>query len=126
MTIVNMTGSTNLADLWGAFGWPELEPVSGSFGWLGYGVTIGMEVSAFADLNQGPPLYSSNVPTFTDNQYVYWVSDNQDDASLRLFRTADYATIDITDPPQWSDAVFIVTGIPQWAEWHIMVKYTML
>jgi len=108
MTIVNPTGSTNLADLWGAFGWPELNP--SSFGWLGYGVTIGMEVSAFADINQGPPTYSSNVPTFTDNQYVYWVSDNQDDASLRLFRTADYGTIDITDPPQWASAVFQDNG----------------
>jgi hypothetical protein len=111
MSIFNPTGSTNLADLWGAFAWPELDPDNaGSFGGLGYGVSIGMEASAFADIDQGPPLYSSNVPTFTDSSYIYWVSDNQDDASLRLFRTQDYSTVDQIDPPQWASSVFQDNG----------------
>jgi hypothetical protein len=109
MTIVNPTGSTDLADLWGSFAWPEL---NSSFEWLGYGVSIGMMESAFAAIDQTPPAYSSNVPVFTDNQYVYWVSDFSvsGNAALRLFRTADYTTIDISDPPQWASPVFQDNG----------------
>ena len=120
MTIFNPTGSTALADLWGAFSWPELNT---TFAWLGYGVTVGMEVMAFADINTDPPSYSSNVPTFADDQYISWLSDNQDDNSMRLFRTTDYTTIEIIDPPTWGDAMFVNGNITMGAVAYNGVLY---
>lgn len=106
MAIVNASSSTNLGDLWGAFSWPELNANPVQFEHIGYGVAPGMEISQFAAILNSPPNYSSNVPTFTDHQYVYWISDNQDDASIRLFRTDDFTSVDIIDPPTWSSARF--------------------
>ena len=60
MTLVNSTGSTDMGDVWAAFSWPELNP--SAFGWLGYGVSIGLQTSAYAAIDQGPPAYSSRVP----------------------------------------------------------------
>jgi hypothetical protein len=115
MTIANYTNSTNMADLLGAFSWPELNP--STFGWLGYGVSEGLLESAFAGIISAVPPndYSSNVPTFSDDQYVYWTSDffnggNGGNAALRLFRTADYSTVDIIDPPTWNSARFSDNG----------------
>lgn len=102
MTIANYTNSTNMADLLGAFAWPEL--AAGAFGWIGYGVTEGLMESAFADFDQGPPLYGSNVPTWTDNSWIYWYSDNQTDNALRLWRTQDYSVVEVIDPPTWGTA----------------------
>jgi hypothetical protein len=111
MTIANYTNSSNMADLLGAFSWPELNPTT--FGWLGYGVSEGMLESAFADIITGVPPndYSSNMPTFSDNQYVYWMTDFYNggvagNAALRLFRTADYSSVDIIDPTTWNSARF--------------------
>ncbi len=100
MSIANYTNSTDMSTLLGAFAWPELNPAA--FGWIGYGVSEGLMESAFADIDQGPPAYGSNVPTFSDDQYVYWYSDNQTDNSLRLWRTQDYSTIEVIDPPTWA------------------------
>jgi hypothetical protein len=101
MTIFNPTQSSTFSDLWGAFSWPELLT---SFAYLGYGVTLGMEISAFAEIDFDPPTYSSNVPTFADDMYIYWLSDNQDDFSIKLFRTQDYSVVEKIDPPTWLDA----------------------
>ena len=103
MTIFNPTQSSTFGDLWGAFSWPELQT---SFAYLGYGVTIGMEISAFAEIDFDPPTYGSNVPTFADDMYIYWVSDNQDDNSIRLFRTQDYSVVEKIDPPSWATTVW--------------------
>ena len=103
MALHNPDQSTALADMWGCFSWPELQV---SFAYLGYGVTVGMESSAFAEINFDPPLYGSNVVTFSDDEYVYWYTDNQDNASIRLFRTTDYSVIEIIDPPTWASATF--------------------
>lgn len=100
MTIANFTNSSNMADLLGAFTWPELNP--SAFGFIGYGVSEGMMESAFAGIDQGPPAYGSNVPTFADDQYIYWYSDNQGDNALRLWRTQDFSTIEQIDPPTWA------------------------
>jgi len=100
MTIANYTSSTNMADLLGAFSWPELNP--SAFGYLGYGVSEGMLESAYANLDLGPPAYSSNVPTFNDDSWIYWYSDNQTDNALRLWRTQDYSTVEVIDPPTWA------------------------
>jgi len=100
MSIKNPSGSINLDDIWGVFSWPEL------LGYVGYGLTIGMEVSAFAEIDFGPPFYSGGVPIFTDNNYIYWVASNMEDADLRLFRTTDYLVIDKIDPPTWNSGEF--------------------
>lgn len=111
MAIFNPLASSNMADVLGVFSWPELNPAA--FGYLGYGVSEGMLQSSFADIITGTPPndYSSNVPTFTDDQYSYWTSDfynggNGGNAALRLFRTADFSTVDIIDPPTWASSRF--------------------
>ncbi|MFC2094110.1 T9SS type A sorting domain-containing protein [Bacteroidota bacterium] len=103
MTIFNPTHSGTFGNLWGAFSWPELDV---SFAFLGYGVTLGMEISAFAEIDFDPPLYSSNVPTFADDDYIYWLTDNQDNNAFRLFRTQDYSVVEKIDPPTWGDATW--------------------
>jgi hypothetical protein len=113
MTIANYTNSTNMADLLGAFSWPELDPVSATFGWVGYGVSEGLMESAFADIDQGPPAYSSNVPTFSDDSWIYWYSDNSVDNSLRLWRTQDYSVVEVIDPPTW--------GTTRWSNGNILL-----
>jgi len=100
MTIFNPSGSANMAEVLGVFAWPELNP--SAFGYLGYGVSEGLMQSSYAAIDQGPPAFGSNVPTFADDQYVYWYSDNQGDNSLRLWRTADFATVDVINPPTWA------------------------
>ncbi|HEX7356328.1 MAG TPA: hypothetical protein VF270_01310, partial [Ignavibacteriaceae bacterium] len=111
MTIANYTNSTSMADLLGAFSWPELNP--SAFGWVGYGVSEGLMESAFAGIDQGPPAYGSNVPTFSDDQYIYWYSDNQTDNSIRLWRTQDYSTVEVIDPPTW--------GTTRWTNGNVLL-----
>jgi len=107
MTIFNPTGATALDSLWGAFSWPELLT---SFAYLGYGVTIGMETAAFAEIDFDLPPYGSNVPTFSDDTYIYWLSDENTNAggdfSIHLFRTTDYSVVEKIDPPTWADSMF--------------------
>ena len=112
MTIANYTNSANMADLLGAFSWPELDPVTATFGWVGYGVTEGLMESAFADFDIGPPAYGSNVPTFSDDSWIYWYSDNAVDNSLRLWRTQDYSVVEVIDPPTW--------GTTRWTNGNIL------
>lgn len=111
MAISNGSQSSNLNDVTAAFSWPQLTP--GAFGYVGYGVDqpIG-SAQTFAAIDEGPPAYSSQVPTFTsdNSDWIFWSSDNQTDASMRLWRTQDYATVDVIDPPQWGDAVFSSGG----------------
>ncbi|HCY76177.1 MAG TPA: hypothetical protein DHV28_09675 [Ignavibacteriales bacterium] len=111
MTIANYTNSTVMADLLGAFSWPELNPAA--FGWVGYGVSEGLMESAFAAIDQGPPTYGSNVPTFSDDQYIYWYSDNQTDNALRLWRTQDYSTVEVINPATW--------GTTRWTNGNILL-----
>ncbi len=99
MTLFNPTGSTSINDLYASFAWPEL---SATFEYIGWGVSLGLEQSALAEIDFDPPAYSSSTPIFTDNEYVYWVSDNSDDSSVRLFRTENYQVVDKIDPPEWS------------------------
>jgi hypothetical protein len=113
MTIANYTNSANMADLLGAFSWPELDPVSATFGWVGYGVSEGMLESAFANIDQGPPAFGSNVPTFSDDSWIYWYSDNQADNALRLWRTQDYSTVEVINPPTW--------GTTRWSNGNILL-----
>jgi hypothetical protein len=107
MTIFNPTHSSTFGDLWGAFSWPELDPAA-SFAFLGYGVTLGMEISAFAEIDFDLPPYSSNVPTFSDDTYIYWISDELTSAGgnfdIHLFRTTDYSVVENIVPPTWADA----------------------
>jgi hypothetical protein len=111
MTIFNPSASSSMADVLGVFSWPELNP--STFGYIGYGVSEGMMQSSFAAIDQGPPAYSSNVPTFADDQYSYWYSDNGTDNALRLWRTADFSTIDVIDPPTW--------GTTRWTNGNILL-----
>jgi hypothetical protein len=111
MTIFNPSASSNMADLLGVFSWPELNPAA--FGYLGYGVSEGLMQSSFAAIDFGPPAYGSNVPTFSDDQYAYWYSDNADDNSLKLWRTQDFSTIDVINPPTW--------GTTRWTNGNILL-----
>ena len=104
MAIWNPSASTNMSELFGVFSWPEL--VGGAFGGLGWGVSEGLLQSSLAGLILPPPTYSSNMPTFVNANYAFWTSDNQDSASLRLFRTNDFLTIETIDPPTWASARF--------------------
>ncbi|GMU95361.1 T9SS type A sorting domain-containing protein [Ignavibacterium album] len=111
MAIWNPTASVNMSELFGVFSWPEL--VNGAFGGLGWGVSEGLMQSSLAGIIQPPPLYSSNMPTFVNANYAFWTSDNQDSASLRLFRTNDFLTIEQIDPPTWAAVRFGSNGIIQ-------------
>ncbi|WP_168026820.1 T9SS type A sorting domain-containing protein [Ignavibacterium album] len=104
MAIWNPNASTNLSEILGVFSWPEL--VGNAFGGLGWGVSEGLLQSSLASIIQPPPLYSSNVPTFVNANYACWTSDNQDDASLKFFRTNDFLNIDSLTPPTWSSSRF--------------------
>lgn len=94
MAISNPTGG-DLSSTIGLFSWPELNP--SSFGFVGYGADqpIGAG-STFAGIDQGPPAYSSQVPSWaSDNSaWMFWSSDNQTDASIDIWRTQDFATIE--------------------------------
>jgi Secretion system C-terminal sorting domain len=111
MTIANYTNSINMADLLGAFSWPELNP--SAFGYLGYGVSEGLLESAYAHIDQGPPAYGANVPTFSDDAWIFWCAANLSDNSIRLWRTQDYSAVEIIDPPTW--------GAARWTNGNILL-----
>jgi hypothetical protein len=110
MAILNPTkGDINATT--GVFSWPELTPAA--FGFVGYGADQPLGAgTTFSDTIQSPPAYSSQVPTWTsdNSDHVFWASDNQDDARITLFRTTDFATVDVIEPPQWSDEAFFGGG----------------
>lgn len=94
MAISNPTGG-DISATTGLFSWPELNP--GAFGFLGYGADQPLGSNAtYAVIDQGPPAYSSQVLCWvSDNTAkMYWGSDNQDDASYKIFMTEDFGTID--------------------------------
>jgi len=107
MAIANPTQSTDINNTLAAFSWPELNP--GTFGFIGFSADqpVGGGNPA-PGIEQGPPAYSSQVPCFvsasTDN--VFWVSDNAENAAIRLFKTADFSTVEKIDPPEWLSAIF--------------------
>lgn len=111
MTIWNPNASTNMAELFGVFSWPEL---GAGFEDIGWGVSEGLLQSSLAAIIEDSVLlYGSNVPTFSNANYAFWTSDNQSDASLRLFRTNDFLTIEQLDPPTWASSRFNDGGLIQ-------------
>ena len=102
MTIFNPSGSTTQDGLIGVFTWPNLDP--SAFGWLGYGASEGLDLSSLAVLDQGPPLWSTNITPFSAGDWVFWTADNQTDLDVNLFRTQDFATIENLTP--WNVADF--------------------
>lgn len=103
MTFNNPTKSSNIQDALIAGSWPEL--VGGAFGGTGAGADeyagSGFQVSAiYTDPNL---LFSSQVPTFAlDNAAgVFWASDNQSDAAIKLWKTTDFQAVDTLIPPTW-------------------------
>ncbi len=93
-----------------AFSWAELDGGTGTFGWIGYGADQPVGAGTpFSDIiEDADRVYSSDAPTFTDDQssWIYWYSRNTVDAALTFFRTQDFSQVERIDPPQWSDAVF--------------------
>jgi hypothetical protein len=104
MAIGNPTGG-NLSATTGLFSWPELNP--SAFGFLGYGADQPLGFgSPFSAIDQGPPAYSSQVPCWTSADWFFWGTDNQGDASYRIFRTQDFGTITPVDDPNLNSAAF--------------------
>lgn len=108
LTFSNPTKSSNIQDALVAGSWPEL--VAGAFGGVGAGADeyagSGFQVSAiYTDPNL---LFSSQVPTFANDGTagVFWASDNQSNASLKLWKTVDFQTVDTLIPPTWTSASF--------------------
>lgn len=108
MTFNNPTKSSNIQDALVAGSWPEL--VAGAFGGAGAGADeyagAGFQVSAiYTDPNI---LFSSQVPTFANDGTagVFWASDNQSNASLKLWKTVDFQTVDTLIPPTWTSATW--------------------
>lgn len=102
MTIYPSTSQGTLP----VFSWPEL--VSGAFGGVGYGAdaSIGAGTPVAGILTDPVVLFSSQVPTFASANVALWASDNQTDASIKLFKTVDFQTVDTLTPPTWSSASF--------------------
>ena len=97
MAISNPTGGSIDGTI-GLFAWPQLTP--SAFGNLGYGADspLGGNSSFWVELLP-PPNYSSQVPCWTGGDWMFWSSDNQDDASYTIFRTTDFSTIATTELP---------------------------
>jgi len=111
--ISNPSMSSDIAEAIAVFAWPEL---STSFQFVGYAADLsfdGMDFAAITD-DANPaatPAYSSQVPIFTHTSsngtgYIMWASDNQDDASIRLWKTTDYSDVTVVDPETWNSAAF--------------------
>jgi len=97
MAIINETGGA-ISGTIGLFAWPNLTPAA--FGNVGYGADAPLGGgSAFWVEVLPPPTYSSQVPCWAGGSYGFWASDNGDDASYRIWRTADFGTIDVVDLP---------------------------
>jgi hypothetical protein len=106
MAISNPTKG-NIEATTGVFSWPELG--AGGFEYVGYGADQPLGAgTTFSDFVSSPPNYSSQVPTWaSDNSdHVFWASDNQDNAAITLFRTTDFGTVNVINPPQWNDEAF--------------------
>lgn len=109
MAISNPTNGP-IAGTTGLFTWAEL--VSGSFGGVGFGADQPLGAGGGASFIDAGRLYSSQVPSWAsaNSPWMYWVSDNQTDASIKFFRTQDFVTVDTVTPPQWESAVFQDNG----------------
>jgi len=108
MTFNNPTKGSALTDCLVAFSWPQLNP--SAFGDVGAGADESVGAgSTVAILEVGVGrTFSSQVPTFaSDNApLVLWASDNQVDAALKLWKTADFQAVDTLTPPSWESAAF--------------------
>jgi hypothetical protein len=110
MAISNHTKG-NIGAATGVFSWPELTDLN-TFGWIGYGGDQPLGGgSTYADTITGPDEYSSQAPIWTNdnNDYIYWTSENQTDASITLFitRIQDFGYyLEKIKPPQWDDLTF--------------------
>jgi hypothetical protein len=105
MAISNPTKG-DLSATTGVFTWPEL--VAGAFGGVGFGADAPLGAATpFAGLD-ATQLFSSQVPSWASDTtpWVFWASDNQTDASITIWRTQDFSTIEKLTPPQLSDAAF--------------------
>ena len=114
MAISNPTKG-DISNTLAAFSWPELLPGAANFGWVGYGADVPVGGgSPFAAILQDEQQYSSQAPDWASdaNQNFFWTADflTSSNASLRLFRTSDFSTIDEINPAQWASAVFQDNG----------------
>ncbi len=107
-TFSNPTKSSDITNSLVVGSWPEL--VNGAFGGVGAGADesagAGFTVSAiYTDPNL---LFSSQVPCFANDNTagIFWASDNQSDASLKLWKTTDFQAVDTLIPPSWGSATF--------------------
>lgn len=93
MAISNPTGG-DLSATTGVFSWPEL--VAGAFGGAGYGADQPLGANATFATFSSTELYSSQVLSWvSDNTAkMYWGSDNQTDASYKIWMTEDFGVID--------------------------------
>ena len=108
MTFSNPTKGSALNTSLVVGAWPEL--VNGAFGGVGAGADefagSGNTISAiYTDANL---LFSSQVPVFANDNTagIFWASDNGADASLKLWKTTDFQTVDTLTPPTWNSAAF--------------------
>ena len=105
MAISNPSNGS-IANTVGLFTWSEL--IQGAFGGAGYGFDQPLGNGTSASNMDNTTQYSSQVPAWTsaNTHWMFWASDNQIDASITLFRTHDFITIDVITPPAWSASVF--------------------
>ena len=113
-----LTNTTNptIENLIAAFAWPELDQSNGGFQHIGYAADLSLDGTDIAGITDdgnptSTPWYSSQGPVWSHRAsngtgYIFWASDNQDDASIRLWRTTDYSDITVIDPPTWNSAAF--------------------
>lgn len=114
--LINAGSSTNMEDLIAVFAWPELDATAGGFQHVGYGADQGIDGPDFAAITDdgattSTPLYSSQVPIFTHvgsdgTGYIFWASDNQDNADITIWRTTDYSDITTQVPTHWTSTAF--------------------
>lgn len=93
MAISNPTGG-DISATTGVFSWPEL--VAGAFGGAAYGADQPLGANATFAAFSTSELYRSQVLSWvSDNSpKMYWGSDNQTDASYKIWMTEDFGTID--------------------------------
>lgn len=107
-TFSNPTKSSDINNSLVVGVWPEL--LNAAFGGVGAGADefagSGNTISAiYSDPNL---LFSSQVPTWANDNTagIFWASDNGTDASLKLWKTTDFQTVDTLIPPTWVSSTF--------------------
>ncbi len=114
-SLFNPTQSTILQDLYGVFSWSETTGISNESFSVGWGVTLGFEESALAELADDTIRYSPGAPIFSDDDWIFWLATEEATGSVKLFRTQDYGTIEQSYPEQWRGEIFggevIILGV---------------